>query len=351
MSDRVMTRWDAFAALCMTRFREFYRESEAVFWSFVFPIILAVGLGVAFRNRPPEVHPVTIVAGPGAEAVAAALRVERLLKVEVLREDEALNALRMGRASLVVVASTGGSVEYRLDPSRGESILARAQVDEALQRAAGRADPLPTQDREVSEPGARYIDFLVPGIIGMNILSGGMWGVGFNLVDMRIKKLLKRLLATPMRRTDFMGAQMALRAVFVFIEATFLLGFGRLAFGVPIRGSYAAILLVAGVGSLCFGGIGVLLASRATRIETVMGLMNVVTIPMFVLSGVFFSSERFPEALQPLIHALPLTALNDALRALILEGAAVASVAGELAVLGAWGALGFVLGLRLFRWS
>jgi ABC-type multidrug transport system permease subunit len=348
---RETTRWDAFLTLCVTRFREFYRESEAVFWGFVFPIILSVGLGVAFRNRPPEVHPVVVVGGPGAEALAARLKPAPLLKVQVLAEAEAGRALRAGRASLVVVPRQGEEVEYRLDPSRPECLLARSQVDDALQRAAGRTDLVPSRTVEVSEPGARYIDFLIPGIIGMNIMSGGMWGVGFNLVDLRIKKLLKRLLATPMRRTDFMGAHMVLRVAFVFVEAGFVLAFANLAFGVPVRSSVLGVFLVAAVGSLCFGGMGVLLASRATRIETIMGLMNVVMMPMFVLSGVFFSYERFPESIHPLVQALPLTALIDALRGLMIEGAPLGAEAGRLAILGAWGLLSFLVGLRLFRWS
>jgi ABC-type multidrug transport system permease subunit len=346
---RESTRGDAFLALCLARFREFYRESEAVFWGFVFPILLAVGLGIAFRNRPPEVHPVVVVDGPGAEALAASLRTAPLLKVQVLAAAEAAKALRSGRASLVVSAAS--PIEYRLDPSRPECLLARSQVDDALQRAAGRRDPVPSQTREISEPGARYIDFLIPGIIGMNIMSGGMWGVGFNLVDMRIKKLLKRLLATPMRRADFMGAHLVLRVAFVFVEAGFLLGFANLTFGVPVRSSLLGVFAAATIGSLSFGGIGVLLAARATRVETIVGLMNVVMMPMFVLSGVFFSYERFPEAIHPVVQALPLTALIDALRALMIEGSPLAAEAGRLAVLGGWGLLGFLIGLRRFRWS
>jgi ABC-type multidrug transport system permease subunit len=352
MSDPETTRLDAFLAMCVARFREFYRESEVVFWSFIFPIILSVGLGIAFRNRPVEVLRVAVVEAPGAEALAAAVRAAPQLSATTLPDAEAAHALRMGRVALVVVPARGGAaVAYRLDPSRPESVLARARVDDALQRAAGRKDPLGSQDVAVSEPGARYIDFLIPGILGMNLMSGGMWGVGFNLVDMRIKKLLKRLLATPMRRGDFMAAQMSVRLVFMFLETAFLLAFGQLAFGVPLRGSFAAVLGVGAVGALSFGGVGLLVASRATRIEAVMGLMNVVMMPMFVCSGVFFSYERFPDALQPLIAALPLTVLIDTLRAVILDGAPLASQAAHLLVLGAWGAVSFVLGLRLFRWN
>jgi ABC-type multidrug transport system permease subunit len=345
------SRLRGFGALCLARLREFYREPEVIFWSFVFPILLAGGLGLAFRNRPPEALPVAVVSGAGAEAVAKALGSAPLLRVSVLTEAEAALALRLGKVALSVVpGASGEAATYRFDPSRPESELARSRVDDVLQRAAGREDPLPARDDRVSEPGARYVDFLIPGIIGMNLLSGGMWGVGFSLVDMRIKKLLKRLTATPMRRADFMLSIMLMRVGFMVIEVTFLLGFGRL-LGLPVRGSLLGVYALGALASLSFGSLGLLLASRATRIESVMGLMNAVSMPMFIVSGVFFSAERFPAVVQPLIQALPLTAFLDALRALLLEGASLASQGARLGVLAAWGVVSFVAGLRLFRWS
>jgi ABC-2 type transport system permease protein len=230
-------------------------------------------------------------------------------------------------------------------------VLARSRVDDALQRAAGRKDPLESREVAVSEPGGRYIDFLIPGMIGMNLMSGGMWGMGFNLVDMRIKRLLKRLLATPLRRADFLASHMSVRVVVTAIEVSFLLGFGHLAFGLPLRGSFVAMLFVSVLGALSFSGLGLLVASRATRIETVTGLMNVVMMPMFICSGVFFSADRFPAALQPAIRALPLTALNDALRALVLEGASLGSQWARILVLTLWGGVSFLVGLRFFRWN
>jgi ABC-type multidrug transport system permease subunit len=340
----------AFGQLCLARLREFFREPEAVFWTFVFPLMLSVALGLAFRERRAEVVPVAVLAGPASEPLAAKLGARPSLKVSTLDEARAALDLRMGRVA-VVVAPAGEGVEYRLDPSRPDSALAQHLVDEALQRDAGRSDPVPTRRRELSEAGGRYVDFLLPGIIGMNLMNGGLWGVGFGLVDMRIKKLLKRMLATPMRRADFVAAQMAMRLAFVLVEIPFLLLVGRAVMGVPIRGSWPAILLVGAVGSLAFGGIGMLLAARPTRIESVMGLMNLVSMPMLLCSGVFFSAERFPEPLLPLIRALPLTALNDALRALVLEGADLATQGGRVALVAAWGAASFVVGLRVFRWT
>lgn len=343
-------RLQAFTRICISNFRLFFREPEAVFWTFFFPLMLSIALGLAFREKPAEVVPVAVVAGPRAEDLAAKLKGHRSLKVTVEDEERAALDLRMGRVA-VVVAPSGDGVEYRLDPSRPDSALAQHLTNEVIQSEAGRRDPVATQRREISEPGGRYVDFLLPGIIGMNLMNGGLWGVGFSLVDMRIKKLLKRMLATPLRRSDFIGAQMALRLTFVFVEIPFLLLVGHWLLGVPVRGSWGAIFLAGAIGSLTFGGIGMLLASRATRIESVMGLMNMVSMPMLLCSGVFFSSERFPEVLLPVIRVLPLTALIDALRAIVLEGAVLASQSGRLVIVAAWGVASFVVGLRIFRWT
>jgi len=313
--------------------------------------MLAVVLGIAVRNRPAETLPVAVVAGPQAARVSDVLVQTPLLKASVMDEEAATHALALGRVALVVAPRPDGSLEYRLDPSRSESAIARARADDALQRAAGRRDPVPSAVAEVREPGGRYIDFLIPGIVGMNIMSGGMWGVGFNLVDMRIKRLLKRLVAAPMRRPDFLAANLAMRLVFMVIEVSFVLGFGHLAFGVPVRGRLAAVFAVGALGALCFGGLGLLVGSRARRMETVTGLMNVVMMPMFVLSGIFFSADRFPQVLQPLIRLLPLTALNDAMRAVVLEGMRLSALSAPLAVLVVWTLVSFGVGLKLFRWS
>jgi len=351
MSDR--TRGRAFLALCVARFRETYREPEVLFWAFVFPVLLAAALAVAFRDRGPEPSRALVLRGPGAGRLLSALRGAPLVAAEEAGEEDAARALRMGRADVVVSAppDPGAAVEYRLDPTRPEAGIARARVDDALQRAAGRVDPVRSRELALREPGGRYVDFLVPGLIGMNLMSAGMWGVGYALVDMRIKRLLKRLLATPMRAADFMMALMTMRVVSTFVEVGVLLGFAALALDVPVRGSLAAVMTVALVGSMSFAGLGLAVACRARKIETASGLMNLVTMPMFVASGVFFSVERFPRALQPALRALPLTALNDALRAVTLEGLDLASQWPRLLLLAAWGGASFALGLRLFRWS
>jgi ABC transporter DrrB family efflux protein len=344
-----MSRPHPFLELFLARMREFAREPEVLFWVFGFPILLAVGLGIAFRNKPPDVVLVAVVDGKGAEELERALSPKDGFRAARTTREEAERELRLGKVSLLLLP--GSPVEYRFDPTRPESVLARGKVDDAIQRAAGRADPVGVRETLTTEPGARYIDFLIPGLLGMNIMSGGMWGVGFVLVDMRSRKLLKRLVATPMRRTHFLGAMMCSRMVLVFLEVLLLLAFGRIFFGMVVQGGLWMIVLLSLLGAFGFAGLGLLVASRAQKTEVVTGLMNLVMLPMFVLSGVFFSAERFPAVLQPFVRALPLTALNDALRAVILEGADLVSQLPRIAILAAWGGLSFLIALRIFRWT
>ncbi len=342
-------RWEPFCQLLLARIREAIREPEVLFWIFVFPLIMAVGLGIAFRNKPPEKISVTVVDGPRAEQTAKSLSASPLLTVSTASDADARSALRLGKTALVV--SAGEAYEYRYDPTRPESALARADVEDALQEAQGRKDVFEPNDVKVSEPGARYIDFLIPGLLGMNLMSGGMWGVGFAVVDMRTRKLLKRLVASPMRKSEFVAAVMSSRVVFMLVELALLLVFGYFVFDVTVRGSIVATVLVGLLGALSFGAVGILVASRAQKIETVTGLMNLVMLPMFVFSGIFFSSDRFPQIMQPFIHALPLTMLNDALRGIIIEGSPLASQAYALAGLALWGILSFLLAVKWFRWT
>jgi ABC-type multidrug transport system permease subunit len=331
------------------KFLEFVREPEAIFWVLVFPILLSLALGVAFRTKPPEALAIAVQGGPGAEAARAALAADPALSPRVLTEIGCREALRAGRVALVVVP--GARVTYWFDPTRDESRVARLAADAALQGAAGRADPVAASDRLMTEKGSRYIDFLVPGLLGMNLMGTGMWGVGFSIVTARSRGLLKRLIATPMRKRHYLVGQMLGRMAFLVPEVGLLVAFAVLVFDVPLRGSLAALVVVSGLGGLAFTGIGLLVAARPRTIEGVSGLMNFVMLPMWIFSGVFFSPARFPDALQPAIHALPLTALNDALRAVMLDGASIVAVAPQLAVVAGWGLVALAGALWLFRWK
>ena len=335
--------------LTLARLREFLREPEALFWVFAFPVLLALALGLAFRGKAPEKIPVGIAEGPRAAATAGALGSSPGLAARVYGERAGREALRTGKISLLV-EEDGGPV-YRFDPTRPDARAARLEVDDALQRAAGRVDPLRPRESRVAEPGSRYIDFLVPGLLGMNLMGTGMWGLGFSIVNARVRKLLKRLAATPMRRSEYLLSQMLARLVFLVFEVAILVGFGWLAFGVAVRGSILALAFVSLLGAASFSGLGLLISSRTKTIEGVSGLMNLAMLPMWLLSGTFFSWERFPEAIHPFIRALPLTALNDALRAVMTEGRPLSTLGLELGVLAITGVVSFLVAVRIFRWQ
>jgi ABC-2 type transport system permease protein len=346
MSDKVRP---AIIELTSARTKEFVRETEAIFWVFGFPLLLALALGFAFREKPPDRIPVGIVAGPAASSQASALSKSAALTPRVMTTTEAQDALRHGKVSLVVDSSH--SLTYRYDPTNPDSRTARRETDDALQAAAGRRNVIPAKDEYVHEQGARYIDFLIPGLLGMNLMGTGMWGMGFTIANARMKKLLKRLIATPMRKSQYVMAQFLSRLIFLVVEVTVLVAFGWLVFGVRVNGSIAALALLCIVGGYAFSGLGLLTASRARTLEGVSGLMNLIMMPMWLCSGVFFSYERFPDAVKPIIRALPLTMLNDALRAVMNDAAPLTKVMPQLAFLALWGIVTFAVGLKIFRWQ
>lgn len=342
---------DSLRQLTLARYREFVREPEALFWSLAFPILLTVGLGIAFRNRPAERAHVAVTGAPAAAApLLVALRQSPAVAAESLDVAAAGRALRTGRIAVVAHALPDGTVRYEFDDTRPDARTARLLADDAIQRAAGRADRVASAERHVREPGARYIDFVVPGLLGMGLMGNGIWGIGFPIVDARRRRFLKRLVVTPMSRVEFLASFLISRFVLLVLEVLVLVGFAAVAFDVPLRGSLWELALICALGALAFGAMGLLIAARPRTIEGASGLMNLAMLPMWILSGVFFSSENFPAALQPFVQALPLTAVNDALRANMLRGDAFGVVAPELAIVAAWTVGSFVLALKLFRW-
>lgn len=347
-----MSRWNAYRQLVLARMREFFREPMTIFWVYGFPLILALILGAAFNSAKPEA-PAVDVAGdvdPSRATELADTLKEGGLAVEIHPEAKCQDRMKRTKISLFVVPRNDG-VEYVFDPTRADAVQARYWVDAVLVRAAvGEAAP-EAANREITEKGSRYIDFLLPGLVGINLMGGGLFGLGFVLVDMRVRKLFKRLMATPLHRGDFLGAMLSARLLFLIPEMFSLLVIARLMFGVPVTGSWGTLIVVVLLGSLAFSGLGLMLASRTDKIETISGLINAFMLPMYLLSGVFFSSRRFPEFFQPLIQALPLTQLNDALREVMLEGLGLAQIWGRLAVLAVWAVVCFALALRWFKWT
>ena len=334
--------------LTLARLREFTREPEALFWTFLFPIVMSVALAVAFPGGRTAPVLVGLETGPSADVVRRALTGREDIVIRDLAPGEQERAIREGNVHIVIVPTDPPI--YRFDPARSESRTARLVVDAALKGAAGRQDPWQAREEPLQVAGSRYVDWLIPGIVGMTIMGTGMWGIGFSIVQARMRKVLKRLAASPMRRREYLLAQMLARLVFLGPEVLVPLAFGAGALGMPVRGSYVDIAVVCLVGALAFTAIGLLAASRPRTFEGMSGILNLLMLPMWILSGVFFSAANFPDALQPFIQALPLTALNDALRAVVLEGAAVRDISGELLLLGAWTVVPFSLAMPLFRW-
>ncbi len=348
-------RWSAYRYLLWVRLLELKREPELIFWVFGFPLLLSLGLGIAFRNKPADQNSIAVIAGENADRIAAQLGgsgedKHSPLRAAVMDREAAMKGFRLGKFDAVVEQKSDGTFWFYYDPSRPESVHARLMADDTLEANAGRADKLQAVNSASSTPGSRYIDFLIPGLIGMSLMNSGMWGVGFALVDMRQRKLLKRFVATPMRRSDFLLAVMSSRLVLMVIEVSLLLTFGIVVFHMPVAGSFVTLALVGSIAAVAFGGLGLLSACRAQKVETASGLINLVMMPMWIFSGVFFSYAHFPAIAQPFIKALPLTALNDALRAVILEGASLPSQSLRLLILGLWGGISFALALKWFRW-
>jgi len=365
--------------LTTMRMREFVREREAVFWVFIFPVLMTFALGIAFRNTAPDKTFVAVEAdtttNPRVNDIANILTQSPEINAIVLPPDEAAKALRSGKVAIVVkpnvemtgeddrapgnvvgdgnneIQAAGNAYSLRFDPTRPESRTARLVVDDVLQRAKGRNDVLAVGEERVTEPGARYVDFLVPGLIGMNLMGSGLWGLGFTIVIARSRKLLKRFAATPMRRSHYLLSFVLSRLLFLLLEVAAVVVFAWLVFGFTVRGSLLSLSLITLLGGFTFSGIGLLVAARPTTIEGVSGLMNFIMLPMWLLSGTFFSSERFPQVFQPFIKALPLTALNTLLRSVMNEGAPLWSNWINIAILMAWLVVSFIVALKIFRWQ
>jgi ABC-2 type transport system permease protein len=334
--------------LILFRMRGFLREPAAFFWVFVFPMLISLALGVAFRNRELPELAVAVVDGPNADTLAPALESVDGLTVRRMSEPVARDALRRGRVALVLLP--GSPPELITDPMQADGRTARLMVADALERQNGREDRLVMRSQQVTAPGSRYIDFLIPGLLGFALMNSSLWGLGFALVEMRTGKLLKRLAATPMKRSTFLLSFLIGRTMLALAEILFFVIFARLFFDVQMFGSTLAFIGLGLYGSASFAGLALLMCSRASNTSTASGLMNLITMPMTVLSGVFFSSGNFPDWLQPFIQLLPLTALNDALRAIMLDGASLLALWPQVLVLGVWGLVPFGIAVRYFKW-
>jgi ABC-2 type transport system permease protein len=340
--------------LSWSRLVEFCREPEVIFWVYGFPILMVMALGIAFRDRPIEQPRIAVVVALGGDSLAGqaarSLTENPAFDATVGTRDVSLEQLRTGKIDLIVESQEGSDIVFHFDPTRPEAVLARDRAEAAMERAAGRQDRLLAHDNLIAEPGSRYIDFLIPGLMGLSLMGGGLWGVGFVTVEMRIRGLLKRFLATPMRRSEFLMAVMFSRMLFMIPEMLLIVLFSGWLFGVRIYGSLPAVAALVALGATTFSGLGLLAASRAKTLETVSGLLNLIMLPMWLGSGVFFARERYPDAVQPILQLLPLSALVDALRGVMLEGLTLPQIWPAVATLFVWACVSFSVALRTFRW-
>jgi ABC-2 type transport system permease protein len=367
--------WREISALTLVRIKIFVREPEAIFWVVVFPVLLTVVLGYAFRTNEPGPSQVALF----WDGSAAAKKLEQRLTTPLCADNDsrawpacegndkkqgkeaakpriaikryrdlrvAERKLRKGAVDAIVIAAKPPRV--RSDPNRPEGELAQLRI--AVQLGRKRHGEIVAAERR-SERGSRYIDFLFFGVLGMNLMGTGLFGVAFAVADMRQKKLLRRMLVTPMRRLSLLLSFMLSRLIFLVAELVVLVIFGALALDVPMLGNWLELAIVSVLAGFLFSGLGLLIAARAQTIEGVSGLMNLATMPMWLVSGVFFSYERFPEVLHLPIRLLPLTALNDALRAMMLDGRSLFELPFELAVMVVWATLPLAIALKSFRWD
>lgn len=346
-----MSKFRELAELSRVRWLLFVREPEALFWVFVFPLVLAAVLGFAFRSGGAPTSHVGVLDTDVGRALEE--RLALVEGVEVSRfasEEEAAVALRSADVDALVLG--GEPPLVRLDPAREQAETARLRIDRAFELDP-LAEPPPARItvEPVSERGSRYIDFLFPGLLGMNLMGTGMWSIGFSVAELRQRKVLKRMLVTPMRRSSFLMSFLIARLAFLAAEVGMLMLFASWVLGVPFRANVLGFGLVCLLGAFVFSGLGLLAASRAKTIQGVSGILNFVMMPMWLFSGVFFSYERFPDILHPLLRMLPLTALNDALREMTIDGASLLEVGPEIAVQLVWAVLGFLAALKLFRWE
>ncbi len=356
-----------FFILTISHLKEFLREPGSVFWSFGFPILMAIGLGLAFSGKKEIMHGVALI--PSSDPREALVRnsffggdapVDTLIEKRFDNEngntryafhitnwDKAEVMMKRGQISSILTEDQG-RITYHYDPLNPEGELIQIQLSNFfkyghLGQDTGSIEPLKAL-------GMRYIDFLIPGLMTLGVMMSIMWGVCYSLIEKRSKKLLRRMVATPMRKTDFMTAYWASRIILTLFDTMVLLAFSYYFFGIRIQGSITALILIFLAGNIAFFGLAILISSRTANTQVGNGIISLITTPMMVLSGIFFSYQNFPPWAIDVIRILPLTKFTDEVRGIINEGAGVFDVIDGVAVLGVFGAITFFIGLRIYKW-
>jgi ABC-type multidrug transport system permease subunit len=340
--------------LFLTNFRIFFREPAVLFWAVLFPIVMAWVLGIAFSNKGESVRTVFVTGGPeipeqisGEKVFGEETGNPSRVRFQKSSEEEAVKAIKRGLIVIYLEVS-GDSLIYHFDPVNSDAQLTHLILDRGLHRKPDVENR--TSIKRLQTKGTRYIDFLVPGLIAFGIMNSCIWGIGWSLIETRMKKLLRRMVATPMKKSIFLNAQIATRILLGGFETLLLLAFTGLYFGTGITGNVAAFVVVFLAGIFAFSGIAILIASRTAKTEVANGLVNLITLPMMILSGIFFNYHNFPDWAIPVIQALPLTLLADSIRSVFIEAAGFSEILRPVVILCATGLVTFVIGLKIFKW-
>lgn len=333
--------------LTLMQFREFIREPAIVFWALIFPLATAYVLGMAFHENRVQSFKVAYTGTAEFPALERDSLLTDKVKFEIIQTGraEAEDLLKKGHIKLFISEDKGGFTAH-FDPADSEAARLFLLIDKQTRKV----DSL-LKAEALEAGGFRYIDFLIPGLIAFGIMNSCLWGIGYSLIEFRMKKLLRRMVAAPMKKWEFMASHLIARLTLSGVESFLLAGFAYLLFDVTVSGSIIAFMILFIAGNLLFAGIAMLIASRANTTRSGNGLVNLVTLPMMVLSGIFFSYRNFPDEVVPIIEYLPLTVLTDAIRAVFNQAAGIADILPAAGGLFAVGLLLFALGIKLFRWN
>lgn len=344
----------------LIEWRLYSRDRAAMFWTFLFPLLMLFGFGLIFRSGGPPALTLVRVAPPKQTsrdlAFVKALQESRL-KIVTLNATEAEERWKKGE-TIAQLDSAGEGYRLRLNSyllSQGQVVaLAASQaflIAQARMNGAPEPERIPTA---IESPGhahaANYAAFLVPGLIGVNLLSMGLFAVGMVTVAYREKGKFRRLAVTPLPKWVFLLGQILQRVTVVALQTTLLLLAARLGFGITNQGSYLLFAGLVVLGAATFMAMGFALSSLASTVETYGAVSNLAFFPMMLLSGVYFRLDSAPQWLQKAVFILPLSPFLRVLRAVFNDGATLAGHATGLAILGSWAVLSFVLAVKRFRW-
>ncbi|MCX6231931.1 MAG: ABC transporter permease [Bacteroidetes bacterium] len=360
-------------------FRELMREPAVLFWGIIFPILMSIGLGAAFSAKQDVIRKVGIInsnnslsndsstikkflllyttkeyhANENITYYSYKIKNEKLGNSIFLFQEtnwkDAIVALKRGRINVVMEEKNNG-ILYSFDPSNPDAQLTYIKLTKFFPAQSYISEENTDNIKLLTLEGTRYIDFLIPGLLAMGVMMSSMWGISYTIIERRSKKLLRRLVSTPMKKSYFLISIITVRFAMNFIEAALLFLFAHIAFGIHIQGNIPALITVFLAGNIAFSGLAVFISSNTSKTEIGNALINVVVMPMMILSGIFFSYHNFPDWFIPIIQKFPLTIMADDIRSIFIEGAGFAEIFIHSLLLSITGILFFITGVKFFKW-